>query len=264
MLNHKKKNFIFHIPHSSTLIPNELRGQFLLSNDDLQKEIDRMTDWYTSELFSKASEDFGFALEFPLSRLVVDPERFDNDKEEPMSSVGMGVIYSNTSSGEQLRDASSLTKENRAFLLERYYYPHHQSLEQAVEAQLNRFKKILIIDCHSFPEKSLPYEIDKSSSRPEICIGTDEFHTPECLKNELNNKFMDLGYKTKINSPFAGSIVPMKFYKKNENVHSIMIEIRRDLYINEITTKKNKNFNNVQNDLYIILSRLFERYYDEL
>lgn len=50
-----------------------------------------MTDMYIDELFEyvKASE-----IIFPISRLIVDPERFLNDsKEYNMAKIGMGVIY---------------------------------------------------------------------------------------------------------------------------------------------------------------------------
>ena len=40
---------------------------------------------------------------FPVSRLVVDPERFIAD---PMECVGMGVVYTRTSNGEVLRAIS--------------------------------------------------------------------------------------------------------------------------------------------------------------
>jgi N-formylglutamate amidohydrolase len=39
----------------------------------------------------------------------------------------------------------------------------------------------LVIDCHSFPSRRLPYEIGVKGPRPEICIGTDPFNTPSHL-----------------------------------------------------------------------------------
>ncbi len=47
--------------------------------------------------------------------------------------------------------------------------------------ELKRKGKSLIIDCHSFPEKPFPYEEDQSLERPDICIGTDSYHSPQRL-----------------------------------------------------------------------------------
>ena len=44
----------------------------------------------------------------------------------------------------------------------------------------------LIVDCHSFPQLPLPYELDRNPVRPDICIGTDQFHTPSALKDVLS------------------------------------------------------------------------------
>ena len=45
-----------------------------------------------------------------------------------------------------------------------------------------------------------------------------------------------------LNRPFAGSLVPMRYYQTNRNVWSIMVEVRRDLYMDERTGLKNSSF----------------------
>ena len=61
----------------------------------------------------------------PVSRLVVDPERFSDDSQEPMSRVGIGVTYTKRSLRQALREQPAQAK--RQELLERYYNPHHQN-----------------------------------------------------------------------------------------------------------------------------------------
>ena len=41
------------------------------------------------------------------------------------------------------------------------------------------------------------------------------------------------GYSTARDQPFSGSIVPMKHYRKDQRVQSLMIEINRWLYLGE-------------------------------
>ena len=89
---------ILHVPHSSAEIPADVRAQFLLDDDDLAAELRHMTDWYTDELFALPPDE-AFTVRFPVSRLVVDPERFEDPKDEQMEAVGMGAVYAKTSHG---------------------------------------------------------------------------------------------------------------------------------------------------------------------
>jgi N-formylglutamate deformylase len=145
---------------------------------------------------------------FPVSRLLVDPERFADDAQECMSAVGMGVLYNLTSNGELLRDTQFTNGEYRDQLLERFYFPHHQKLTKMVEEELRLSGTALIVDCHSFPNKPLPYELDQNPNRPQVCIGTDDFHTPPELSEKLKKGFVEYGYDVRFNTPFSGAIVP--------------------------------------------------------
>jgi N-formylglutamate amidohydrolase len=58
------RKVILHIPHTSTVIPTDLREQFLLSDADLFKELLLMTDAFTDELF-RADEVGGTVVQFP-------------------------------------------------------------------------------------------------------------------------------------------------------------------------------------------------------
>lgn len=49
--------------------------------------------------------------------------------------------------------------------------------------------------------------------------------------------FESAGFEVAINTPFAGSIVPLEYYGKDNRASSLMIEVRRDLYMNETTGK---------------------------
>ena len=235
---------ILHIPHSSKLIPEKYLRYFYLNKNELDQEINLMTDHFTDDLFDVKTTNIS-SIKFPVSRLLVDPERFELDQNEPMSKVGMGCLYEKTSYGKKLKNINKIREK----LLDGFYRPHHKKLENLVKSKLNNYENIIIIDCHSFPKKRLPYEISKEKNRPEICIGTDNFHTPEKLKNFLKKKFRDFDLSVDIDTPFSGSIVPNSYYKLDKRVISIMIEVRRDLYIDEKTFIKNQNYNKIKNIL---------------
>ena len=94
---------IANIPHSSIYIPPLMKRSFVLNDDDLKNELLKMTDRYIDELFSCVHDIGGVSVIYNYSRLVVDPERFEDDEKEVMSSKGMGVIYINDSNGNKIR-----------------------------------------------------------------------------------------------------------------------------------------------------------------
>ena len=215
---------ILHIPHSSTFTENL---EFLA---DIQNELNTMTDFYTDDIFDNNCTK----VIAPISRLVCDMERFEDDSLEEMSKMGMGVCYTKTAYGLPFRDVTLKEKER---VLQKYYRPHHESLTQAVEDELKRDSVSLVVDCHSFPNEPLPCNNSQTLDRPDICIGTDSFHTSELITKKLKEYFVLCGYVVKINDPFAGTLVPMKHYRKEKRVQSIMIEINRKLYQNKDMTK---------------------------
>lgn len=244
-------NVIMHIPHASTLIPEGFKDDFTVDQLHLTTEIDKMTDWYTDILFDTY---FWNKLVFPVSRLVCDVERFENDADEKMARRGMGVCYTKDHDGNPLR---SLTEERRQIILEEYYRSHHKNLERMVSSALRNRKCALIIDGHSFSPEPYKCDLDQTPDRPDFCIGIDEYHTPESLIEFTYDYFSQNGeYKVEINSPFTGTIVPQRYYLKNPKVHSIMIEINRSLYMQSDGTRKN-TFYTIQSLVKGYIDRLY-------
>ena len=87
-------------------------------------------------------------------------------------------------------------------------------------------------------------------------MGTDNFHTPEKVSNIFFEEFKSLGFSVDFNTPFSGSIVPSSYYEINKRVISIMIELRRDLYMDEKTFKKNETFDKTKNALSKIIQTI--------
>jgi len=245
---------LLHIPHSQKHIPEEYLQYFHLSDSDLDVELLKMTDHFTDQLF-ECSQSNCSEIIFPVSRLLVDPERFVMDADEPMSARGMGCIYEKTHDQNPLKDCRAI----RQLLIDRYYETHHNQFTDLVNHELKQVGHSLIIDCHSFPKYPLLYEMDQKSDRAEICIGTDDFHTPHNLAVVVKEGFSKAGFSTALNEPFAGAIVPIEHYRKNKAVTSIMIEIRRDLYMDEVTGRKIENFATVKNAISEVLQELVEQ-----
>lgn len=231
-----KKTFLLHIPHSSIIIP--FKDGFV---KNYKNEIIKLTDWETEKIFNIKNID---KIIFEYSRVFCDVERFADDKKEEMSKVGMGFFYTHTDDGQLLRESTNNIKQK---IYENYYAPHHQKLFRLTKEKLEKYSVTRIIDCHSFSDKPFNRDLDQSLNRPDICIGTDEFHTPQYLIDYCVNFFEKFDFNVETNRPYSGSIVPIEYYKKEKKVESIMIEINRNLYIkdNKIDSKKVERLNSI-------------------
>jgi N-formylglutamate amidohydrolase len=238
---------VLHIPHDSTVVPAQARSQILLDDSALELELQRMTDHFTHSLFAEPPGDAA-VIRAEVSRLVVDVERFSDDGLEPMAARGMGAVYNVTSHLEPLR--SKLSSEDREALMRLWYYPHHEKLEVAVALAVERYGRCLVIDGHSFPANALPYEhADRNIVRPDICIGTDSFHTQKALEQAFVDTFGHGGWGVAVNYPFAGALVPPSRYRTDPRVQAVMVEVNRNLYLDPVSCKPNVNFSRIASEI---------------
>lgn len=251
---------IFHIPHDSVCIPVAVREQFTLNDQALRQEIVEMTDHCTLDLFA-TNVPAEQIVRAPVSRLVVDVERFGDDSLEPMAALGMGVVYGSTSRGAALRHPISPIQ--RQSLIDHWYHPHHRRLTMAVDRALGQWGRALVLDAHSFPSIPLPYELDRRLPRPQVCLGTDAFHTAKSLEMAMESAFESLGFSTAINNPFSGALVPMQFYQRDCRVAAVMVEINRALYLDELSGRPSNSFTDVSQQIRSALSTAIDSWSGE-
>jgi N-formylglutamate amidohydrolase len=194
-----------------------------------------MTDHFTHRLFAEPSGDAA-VIRAPVSRLVVDVERFADDGAEPMAARGMGAIYNVTSHLAPLR--RPLSSAERQALLRLWYHPHHAKLEAAAADAMARHGRCVVIDGHSFPGRPLPYEgAHPTHERPDVCIGSDAFHTPKALEQAFVQAFGRNSWRVAVNDPFAGALVPASRYRTDPRVEAVMVEVNRDLYLDRVAAE---------------------------
>ncbi|MFF6911276.1 N-formylglutamate amidohydrolase [Streptomyces sp. NPDC012466] len=218
---------ILHVPHSAREIPDAVRAGIVLGDEELERELDHITDAHTARIAEAAAELAGvmpWRFVNRLSRLVVDPERFPDEREE-MLAAGMGAVYTRTTHGGALRTGDV----DAAPLVERYFEPYARAMTRAVADRLEAAGRAVIIDVHSYPSRRLPYELHGEGARPPVCLGTDSFHTPPALLGAAREAFGE----TELDTPFGGAYVPLEFYGKRPEVSALMVEIRRDTYMTE-------------------------------
>lgn len=53
-------------------------------------------------------------------------------------------------------------------------------------------------------------------------------------------EFSALGFRVALNDPFAGALVPISRYQKDNRLRAVMIEINRNLYMDEASGEPNE------------------------
>ncbi|MEQ9530820.1 MAG: N-formylglutamate amidohydrolase [Haliea sp.] len=214
---------VVHAPHAGTHVPAIAREN-LLDYARLRAELNRLTDWYTADLLQLPGASLCAT---PVSRLVVDLERYTDDTLEPRAAVGQGVIYTHDSRGQRLRP--ELAPEQRRQWLDHWYRPWHLKLELDVLGSLQRHGACLLVDAHSFPARPLANEIDAGRARPDICLGTGA-NTPAWLVGHALDWCARQGLSVAVDFPYAGCLVPA-VYAADSRVAAIMVEVNRGLYL---------------------------------
>lgn len=218
---------ILHAPHGSTRIPSNYRAHFTVDDAAVAREVAALTDHAVDRMVRRALETVdASAVIARVSRLVVDVERFDGEAEE-MNAVGMGVLYTHGAWQDPIRWAPPSAREE----LMAHFEAYSAAMTRLVDQALERHGCAVILDVHSYPSRALPYELHATASRPPLCVGYDARHMTDALRSHVRDAFVELEQVD--NEPFAGAYVPLKHFARDRRVHSVMLELRRDQYMDE-------------------------------
>ncbi|MGM1028971.1 MAG: N-formylglutamate amidohydrolase [Actinomycetota bacterium] len=218
---------ILHAPHGSTRFPSNYRAHFTVDDAAVAREVAALTDHAVDRMVRRALETVAAsAVIARLSRLVVDAERFDGDGEE-MNAVGMGVLYTHGAWRDPIRSVPVGAREE----LMAHFEAYSGAVTRLVDQALERHGRAVIIDVHSYPSQALPYERHATAARPPLCVGYDARHMNEALRALVRDAFVELEQVD--NEPFAGAYVPLKHFGRDRRVQSVMLELRRDQYMDE-------------------------------
>ena len=213
---------VCNIPHSNTTIPDWAKKDMLLPSEELTALAEFMVDKDVDKIWSFVP--IANKQTASMSRLVLDIERFRNDEDEPMSKKGMGVYYTHTPDGKRFR----IKSEDAYAKCLVHYDVYHKKLEEKVTNCLEKYGECILIDCHSFHDK-MEYTDYRADTFPDICIGVNGeiFHAARLVIDLFERN----GYSVKVNEPFAGALVPLKYLSDNR-VKGVMIELNRRIYDN--------------------------------
>lgn len=220
------QKIVLAIPHATRTILTKWDDQ-----EKINQDADRWTDWHTDVMFSVMHPRIEAVLG-TVSRFDCDLERLMDD---PLEAEGRGILYTRSHSGA-LRELDHETRKR--FMTE--WYAYRDKLSRAIA------QNTLLIDCHAFP-RDIATEID-------ICIGVndDASRPAEETIALVVDHFTSLGYRTSVNEPYSNSITP----ESSIPYHSLMIELNKQIYWDEVALKCIGRATDVRGDLKLLYEKL--------
>ncbi len=169
----------------------------------------------------------------------LDPSMFDEDLPEHVTTsshriaAGIGTIPKIVSAGKQIH-TSLLSYQDALERLMLCYFPYHAALKETIEEGVEKFGKILLVDCHSMPGS--PANISEKSKLTDFILG-DRFGDSCPLEYSIfiANRLKSYGYSVCYNSPYAGGYITQHYSSHYKDVNVLQIEINRLLYMDQST-----------------------------
>jgi len=225
-----KLPFVISVPHCSGRIPEGIRADFVLSNDEIADSI----DLGTSEIFGTL--DAGDVLCSEWSRLVVDLNR------DPERRDHKGVIARIDYFGRSVYHVNAVPdKREISGRLREYYRPYHNRLREV----LARPHIKGMIDCHSVSGIGPSEAPDAGKKRKDIILSNNGDHMgkmtpalgkttcPSELLNLMKQVFLRAGFSVSINNPYTAGFISIHYAGAfaDREKFAVQIEINQDLYV---------------------------------
>jgi N-formylglutamate deformylase len=162
---------------------------------------------------------------------------------------GIGLVWRVARSGVPMYGRKLASAELRE-RIERCWRPYHEALDQALETTHRQFGGVWHINCHSMPAVGDSMADDPGRERADFVLGDRDGTTCEpALTQRVAETVRALGYSVAINDPYKGVEIVRKHGRPAENRHSLQIEIKRTLYMDEVTLEPNAGFARLERDL---------------
>lgn len=251
-------------PHSGTTYPQDF-------GHAVPREVLRAAeDTHVETLWSAAPQLGATLLEahFPRSYLDlnrtlddIDPRLLDAPWPSPLTPgektrIGSGLIWRTVKNAPIYDRLLSVAEVQQR--IERCYRPYHAALQQAVAQAYARFGTVWHLNLHSMPNNA--YErLQIMSARPlaDFVLGDRDGTTCEpAFVSLVEEQLRSKGYTVTRNDPYKGVQLIAKIGQPALNRHSMQIEIRRPIYMNEESRERSANFETVQRDITELLQTI--------
>ncbi len=235
------KSLLITIPHSGERIPDEAPWLKGLPETLLMYDVDR----YVDRLYEPTINKFKIpSVKTEWHRYAIDLNRLEDDVdadsvEDHKNLTGKyprGLHWSITTMGERLMP-KPISKETHDLLIQKYFRPFHQQVKDTV-AKMKQAgaTEIYHVDAHSMPSVGTKEHRDPGETRADIVVSDcGGISCSTWFKDLVISAYEKAGFKIAYNWPYLGGRVTETYGRPKEGHHSIQVELKRGLYMDEKT-----------------------------
>jgi len=165
------------------------------------------------------------------------------------TELGIGLVWRLAHGGAPMY-ARPLTVEEVERRIASCWRPYHDAVARAIDERHRAFGAVWHVNCHSMPAVGDVISDDPGRERADVVLGDRDGTTCEAAFTRLcADAFASMGYSVAINDPYKGVELVRKHGRPAEGRHSLQIEIKRTLYMDEATFAPNAGYARLERDL---------------
>lgn len=241
-------------PHSGTAYPEDFGAVVPMSL------LRRGEDTHVAALWDRWPEFGASLLEATFPRTYIDPNRNESDLDPAQiegewpvplapsikTQQGLGLIWQRISKAGV---ATPLYERKRTVAevqhrIANYWRPYHVALAQAIDDSVSRFGRVWHLNLHSMPN-DVYQRLGRTDAPPlaDFVLGDRDGTTcaPEFI-HLIGDTLQGFGYSVAYNEPYKGVELIGRIGQPQLGRHSLQIEIRRPVYMDEDTRETNAGF----------------------
>lgn len=250
-------------PHSGRCYPADFQTR--VAHDVLRGA----EDWMVDDLFAGAPLEGAtlLAARFPRAYIDanrrlddVDPVLIDGVWPEPLnpgpkSALGIGLFRNRTNDGGPLL-AAPLSVEGLRSRIEQCWKPYRKVLAETLDGLHARHGAVWHIDVHSMKSVGTAITPDGvGAKRPDMVIGDLEGNSCDpAFTAFVVESLIGMGYRITVNDPYKGAEIIRIHGRPAENRHSLQIEIKRSLYMDEATLTANDGYDSLKRNMHQLVA----------
>ena len=256
---------ILSVPHAGRHYPESLMTTARLGESSLRSLEDR----YVDSLVTPLADRKYTVIIGGVARAWIDLNRSEREIDPAMISPqpkrsgleltakvrgGLGLIPRRLAKHGNIY-SNPITHGDLSERINRAHRPYHALVSDMLDATRRRFGSAVLLDCHSMP----PLRAKDGGAPAEIVIGdrNGKSAAPSFAARALE-MCRKLGFRTALNTPYAGGHILARHGKPERDVHGLQIEICRSLYLDHTHDQPGPTFDRVSDLIAAIADGLAE------